>query len=151
VDLALSTQHEGVYTIIECTGELDIATVTSLRERFADLIAGGHHDLVVDLQGVEFMDSTGLGVLVGGLKRLDPYNGSFQLVCTRERILRIFRITGLINVFSITPQLRTRSGPPNDRRGRPEPPARVATSSRSLRHPPSVSVHDRPSVSRHCR
>jgi anti-sigma B factor antagonist len=47
------------------------------------------------------MDSTGLGVLVGGLKRVDPHNGSFRLVCTQENVLKMFRITGLVNVFSI--------------------------------------------------
>lgn len=111
MDLALSTRHEGVFTIIECAGELDIATVPSLRERFADLIADGHHHLVVDLQGVDFMDSTGLGVLVGGLKRLDAYNGSLQLVCTQEGILRTFHITGLINVFSIHPTVKDAVSP----------------------------------------
>ena len=50
---------------------------------------------------VEFLDSTGLGVLVGGLKRVRAHDGSLDLVCTRERILKIFRITGLTKVFGI--------------------------------------------------
>ena len=50
---------------------------------------------------VEFVDSTGLGVLVGGLKRVRAHDGSLDLVCTRERMLRIFRITGLTKVFGI--------------------------------------------------
>jgi anti-sigma B factor antagonist len=101
VDLSLSIRHQGDYTIIECGGDLDIVSVPRLREQFADLIADGHYHLVVDLQGVEFLDSTGMGVLVGGFKRLDPHHGSLQLVCTQERILKLFRITGLINIFSI--------------------------------------------------
>jgi anti-sigma B factor antagonist len=101
VSLSLATRHEGDYTIIECRGELDIETVPRLREQFADLIADGHCHLVVDLQGLEFLDSTGLGVLVGGFKRVEPQDGSLQLVCTQERILKLFNITGLINVFSI--------------------------------------------------
>lgn len=76
-------------------------TAPRLRERLADLVAAGHYDLVVDLQGVDFLDSTALGVLVGGLRRVHPHNGSFQLVCTQERILKVFAITGLIKVFSI--------------------------------------------------
>ena len=50
---------------------------------------------------VEFLDSTGLGVLVGGLRRVRAHDGSLDLVCTRERILKIFRITGLTKVFGI--------------------------------------------------
>ena len=101
MNISLATRHEGDYTIIKCGGELDIVTVPRLRELFADLIADGHYHLVVDLRGVEFLDSTGLGVLVGGLKRVDPHEGSLQLVCTQERILNLFHVTGLTNVFSI--------------------------------------------------
>ena len=111
MDLSLSARHEGDYTIIECGGELDIATVSRLRELFADLIADGHHHLVVDLQGVEFLDSTGLGVLIGGLKRVDPHDGSFQLVCTQDRVLKIFHITGLTNVFTIHASVKDALGP----------------------------------------
>jgi anti-sigma B factor antagonist len=50
---------------------------------------------------VEYLDSTGLGVLVGGLKRVRAHDGSLDLVCTQERILKIFRIAGLTEVFGI--------------------------------------------------
>ena len=50
---------------------------------------------------VGFLDSTGLGVLVGGLKRVRAHDGSLDLVCTQQRILKIFRITGLTEVFCI--------------------------------------------------
>jgi anti-sigma B factor antagonist len=101
VDLSISTRSEGIHTIVEVVGELDVHTAPALREQLADLIAEGNHHLVVDLQGVDFLDSTALGVLVGGLRRVHPHDGSLQLVCTQERILKIFHITGLINVFSI--------------------------------------------------
>ena len=112
MDLSLTTRSEGAYTIIEVVGELDVHTVRRLRERLAALVAEGNHHIVVDLQGVDFLDSTALGVLVGGLRRVHPYDGSFQLVCTNERILRIFRITGMINVFQIhsSPEAAVNSG-----------------------------------------
>jgi anti-sigma B factor antagonist len=53
------------------------------------------------MEGVEFLDSTGLGVLVGGLKRVRSHNGTLRLVCTQEKILKVFRITGLTKVFPI--------------------------------------------------
>ena len=61
----------------------------------------GKFHLLVDMEKVEFLDSTGLGVLVGGLKRVRAHDGSLELVCTQERILKIFRITGLTKVFGI--------------------------------------------------
>ena len=60
-----------------------------------------NYQLVVNMEKVEFLDSTGLGVLVGGLKRVRAHDGSLDLVCTQERILKIFRITGLTKVFGI--------------------------------------------------
>jgi anti-sigma B factor antagonist len=101
VDLSISPRSEDPHTIVEVVGELDVYTAPRLRERLADLVAAGHYHLVVDLQGVDFLDSTALGVLVGGLRRVHPHDGSFQLVCTHERILKVFRITSLINAFSI--------------------------------------------------
>jgi anti-anti-sigma factor len=62
VDLSISILSEGVCTIVEVVGELDLRTVPRLRERLKDLVANGNYHLVVDLEGVDFLDSTGLGV-----------------------------------------------------------------------------------------
>jgi len=101
VDLSLSTRTEGDRTIVEVGGEIDVYTAPRLREQLVDLVADGQYHLVVDMERVDFLDSTGLGVLVGGLKRVRAHDGSLRLVCTQERILKIFRITGLTKVFGI--------------------------------------------------
>jgi len=88
-------------TVVEVNGEIDVYTAPKLREALLNLVDNGNYRLVVDMQGVEFLDSTGLGVLVGGLKRVRAHDGAIDLVCTQGRILRIFRITGLSKVFSI--------------------------------------------------
>ena len=82
-------------------GEIDMYTAPRLRELLIDLVSKGSYQLVVNLDKVGFLDSTGLGVLVGGLKRVRAHNGSLDLVCTQQRILKIFRITGLTEVFGI--------------------------------------------------
>jgi anti-sigma B factor antagonist len=64
-------------------------------------VGSGSYDIVIDLEAVEFLDSTGLGVLVGGLKKVRAHDGSLELICTQERLLKIFRITGLAKVFVI--------------------------------------------------
>ena len=105
MDLSLKTRSvsspAGDRTVVEVGGEIDVYTAPKLREQLIDLVSAGQYHLVVDMEGVEFLDSTGLGVLVGGLKRVRAHEGSLRLVCTQERILKIFRITGLTKVFPI--------------------------------------------------
>src|SRR5487761_1434310 len=88
-------------TVIAVSGEIDVYTAPRLRETLVGLVDAGNYRLIVDMEGVEFLDSTGLGVLVGGLKRVRAHDGGIDLVCTQGRILRIFRITGLSKVFNI--------------------------------------------------
>ena len=88
-------------TVIAVNGEIDVYTAPRLREMLIRLVDEEKYHLIVDMEGVEFLDSTGLGVLVGGLKRVRSHDGGIDLVCTQGRILRIFRITGLNKVFNI--------------------------------------------------
>jgi anti-sigma B factor antagonist len=110
VELTVDSRQEGSRTVVVVNGEIDVYTAPSLRERLNELVAAGHHDLIVDMQGVDFLDSTGLGVLVGGLKRARALDGALQLVCGQEKILKVFRITGLTRVFPIHPTLEQALG-----------------------------------------
>jgi len=101
VELSLATRSEDGRTVLEVGGEIDVYTAPKLREQFAELVDDGKLDIVVDLKKVAFLDSTGLGVLVGALKRVRTHDGSLRLVCTQERVLKIFRITGLDKVFPL--------------------------------------------------
>ena len=101
MELGLDVRKMGTHAVVDVKGEIDVYTAPKLREQLIDLVSSGQYHLVVDMEGVEFLDSTGLGVLVGGLKRVRAHEGSLRLVCTQERILKIFRITGLTKVFPI--------------------------------------------------
>jgi anti-sigma B factor antagonist len=102
MELTLNVHSEPPgFTVIEIGGEIDVYTAPKLRERLVGLVESGSYQLIVDMESVEFLDSTGLGVLVGGLKRVRAHEGWIDLVCTQSRILRIFRITGLNRVFDI--------------------------------------------------
>lgn len=90
------------YTVLSVLGEVDVYTAPRLREKLVELVSDGHRRIVADLEAVDFLDSTGLGVLVGGLKRLRSFDGDLSLVCTQPRILKVFEITGLTNVFRIS-------------------------------------------------
>jgi anti-sigma B factor antagonist len=101
VDLKLDHHSKDGIEIVDVEGEIDVYTAPRLRELLIELVNTGFYQLVVNMEKVDFLDSTGLGVLVGGLKRVRAHDGSLDLVCTQERILKIFRITGLTKVFGI--------------------------------------------------
>lgn len=107
MDLSLDTQVVEGRTIVSVGGEIDVYTAPKLRDQITELVQAGTYDIVIDLSAVEFLDSTGLGVLVGGLKKVRAHEGSLSLVCGQDRLLRIFRITGLAKVFVIHPDTQT--------------------------------------------
>lgn len=101
MDVSVHTVVHGDTVVVQVAGEIDVYTAASLREKLADLIDADHTDVVVDLTGVTFMDSTGLGVLVGALKKVRGYGGRLQLVIDQEKVIKVFRITALTQVFTI--------------------------------------------------
>ncbi|MEO9223645.1 MAG: STAS domain-containing protein [Acidimicrobiales bacterium] len=101
MDLGLDIAHRDGWAVLAVTGEVDVATAPGLRERLIGLVSEGQGRIVVDLEGVDFLDSTGLGVLVGALKRVRTHDGELVLVCTHARVLKVFEITGLTKVFPI--------------------------------------------------
>ena len=96
---------DGDCAVLQITGELDAYTAPFLRDRMRDLTAVGVRHVIVDLRGVDFLDSTGLGVLVGGLKRFREHGGSLAPVATKTSILKIFQITGLTSVLPPRPSV----------------------------------------------
>jgi anti-sigma B factor antagonist len=89
--------------VLPVPAHLDITQAPRLREQLIDAISQGHHHLVADLSGVEFIDSTGFGVLVGGLKRVRGSNGQIRLASPSGSVERLLRITGLVKVFQTFP------------------------------------------------
>jgi anti-sigma B factor antagonist len=101
MELGIDVRTVGAHEVVDVQGEIDVYTAPKLRERLVELVSQGSHDVVVNLEGVDFLDSTGLGVLVGALKRVKAHDGSLSIVCTQDKILKIFKITGLTKVFPI--------------------------------------------------
>jgi anti-sigma B factor antagonist len=101
MDLGLDVTERDGAAILAVSGEVDVATVPRLREQLHGLVAQGSNRIIVDLDGVDFLDSTGLGVLVGALKRVRSNDGELSLVCTQPRIRKVFEVTGLTKVFSL--------------------------------------------------
>ena len=87
--------------VIALSGEVDLYTAPEFKQQLLEIIGKGGKDVVVDLSDTTFIDSTTLGVLVGGVKRLRPNGGQLSLVCSDRNITKIFEITGLNKVFDI--------------------------------------------------
>jgi anti-sigma B factor antagonist len=87
--------------VISLAGEVDLYTAPEFKQQLLDVIAQGGKDVIVDFTNTTFIDSTTLGVLVGGVKRLRTNDGQLSLVCSDRNITKIFEITGLDRVFTI--------------------------------------------------
>lgn len=103
VDLDLETIQRDGASVLTLRGEIDVYTAPLLRQALVDIIDQGNLDVVVDMSHVDFLDSTGLGVLVEGLKRVKTRGGTLAIVATQDKILKIFDITGLNKAFPIAP------------------------------------------------
>ena len=105
MELSLTTRAVGRHTVLAVGGEIDVYTAPQLRAELIRLADAGYANIVVDMERVDFLDSTGLGVLVGALKRARAAGGSVELACSQPKILKIFNVTGLEKVFGIHPSV----------------------------------------------
>src|SRR3954467_4723082 len=105
MSISIDVEDRQGWAIVTVKGEIDIRTAPELRDVLAGLLDKGAERLVVDLEGVEFLDSTALSVMVGAHKRLVRKGEGLDLVCTREPILRVLNVTGLSRVFRIHDRL----------------------------------------------
>ena len=101
-DITTEQLGDGAY-VISLAGEVDLYTAPEFKQQLLDVIGKGAKEVVVDFSNTTFIDSTTLGVLVGGVKRLRTNDGQLSLVCSDRNITKIFEITGLDRVFTIYP------------------------------------------------
>ncbi|MEU6012168.1 STAS domain-containing protein [Streptomyces sp. NPDC047453] len=100
-ELHICHHDENDWTVVEIRGEVDVYTVPRIREHLGKRIQAGRHRLIVDLTGTTFMDSTGLGLLVGIHKRIRTRAGALRPVIVNPNIRQIFTVTSLDQVFPI--------------------------------------------------
>ena len=99
----IEIEDAGGYHLLKPAGDLDVYTVGSLRDALGKMIEDENPRVVVDLDGVPFMDSSGLGALMGGVRRLREAGGDLAIACTKEQHLKLFTITGFGEGVSIAP------------------------------------------------
>jgi anti-sigma B factor antagonist len=100
-DLSIHVRVVEEMQVFELVGSLDIATSPTVRAALTSASERGNHRLIVDLTQVDFLDSTGLGALIGGQRRAKEFHGEVRLVAKEGQILRLLRITGLLKVFAV--------------------------------------------------
>jgi len=101
MDLELSTSRHGDSCVVRVSGEVDVHTSPSLKAALVDAMGDGCPVVVADLAGVPFIDSSGLGVLIGALRRAREAGGELRVVSGDDAVIKILRITGLDQVLPL--------------------------------------------------
>lgn len=102
MDIKINTRDlSPTVSLAEVQGEIDVYTSPKVKEALTDLIEKGKYNLIISLEEVRYIDSTGLGVLIGTLKKVREHNGTIGIICTNPQIKKIFNITGLVKIFGI--------------------------------------------------
>jgi anti-sigma B factor antagonist len=102
---SMAHSRVGDYTVITTAGDLDVETAAALRDAIGVVVEAGQRQEVVDLDAVDFLDSAGLGVLIGGMTLVRAHGGSFGVVCRWDRTLNLLRITGVDQALEVHPNL----------------------------------------------
>lgn len=110
MDFAIDHLQVGDWTVIAVVGEVDMATGPKLRDDVLGTLAAGSHHIVLDLSKVTFMDSSGLGALLGSHRRARLLEGEIRLAAPSYRVTEILRLTSLDRVFKIHPTVVEATG-----------------------------------------
>ena len=105
MDLTVQIEDVGPWSVARVFGDVDVATAPRLRERLVSTITSGRSQVVLDLEEVGFLDSTGLGVIIGVLKRARTHGGDLRLVATKANLVALFQLTGLDRTLPLAPDL----------------------------------------------
>ncbi|HVL50960.1 MAG TPA: STAS domain-containing protein [Actinomycetota bacterium] len=101
IQLSIDSSPEAGWVVVKVDGEVDLSNASGLREHLISQVQEANYNIAVDLSGVEFMDSSGLAVLISGLRRTKEHDGSLVLIAPTASVKRVLSITGLDKVFDI--------------------------------------------------
>lgn len=97
----VETYERDGWTVIAASGEVDVVTAPSIRSEVVNLVVGGTTDIVLDFDRVDFIDSFGLGVMVGALKRVNSHGGRLRVVVGEQRVRGVLELTGIDRVLDL--------------------------------------------------
>jgi anti-sigma B factor antagonist len=94
-------ETDGQAFVIELSGDIDMNGSPMVKDAITELIDNNHFNLVINIEKVRYVDATGLGVLIGGLKLARKHGGTVRIVCTNPQIRRSLDITGVIKILAV--------------------------------------------------
>lgn len=106
MDLEINRTELDGRSIILLAGEIDAYTVTGLKDMLKSVLETEGKDVIVDMEQVTYLDSTGLGVFISALKTAKEHGRKFELINIQERVYRLFQITGLIEIMDVKAAIR---------------------------------------------
>ncbi|MFC4402034.1 STAS domain-containing protein [Gracilibacillus xinjiangensis] len=106
MNLNIEINDQGLTQSLKLAGEIDAYTAPKLKEALLPLVKKENVTVLVDLEQVNYMDSTGLGVFISALKATKEYDSKLKLVSLQDRVWRLFEITGLENIMDIDSTVR---------------------------------------------
>ncbi len=101
MSLGLLKRHEDPFVVLVINGDLEMSSTPSFRQAIIETLADGDRHIIIDFGGTDFIDSTGLGGLIGALKRVRSLEGTLQIVCPQPRLQELFKLTDLHKVFAL--------------------------------------------------
>ncbi len=105
MDFSVTTRAIDDFRIVDVAGEVDVFSAPELANQLTQLFDAGRRIVMVDLTAVTFLDSTGLGTLVAARNRAEEAGGQLPVIGSGDRVMKLFRITGLEDVFEIYPSI----------------------------------------------
>lgn len=99
--MEISFRDIGEHKVIEVSGEVDLYNVSELKKALFSITDGKHNSVIVDMKNVNYMDSSGIGALVAGQKKMRAHNGKFALMNIHEDVLNILKLATLDKFFKI--------------------------------------------------
>ncbi len=106
MNLKVDVERKDGIAVVKVEGEIDLYTSSHFRNELHKLIDEGYNKLIISLDNVGYIDSTGLGILIGTLKRLKEVGGKLTVVCSSPQIKKVFTITGLVKILGLHENLQ---------------------------------------------
>lgn len=99
--IVVDTTERNGWSVVSASGEIDVVSAPAVRAEVVNLVTQGRSDLVLDFENVAFVDSFGLGVLVGALKRVNSHGGRLRIVIGEPRVRGVLELTGIDRVLDL--------------------------------------------------